>query len=124
MLGAFSHEPVVLTLPSGGGYVLYKIGCADNATTGSNGTWPPRLHEKPMVGLCRGCKNGVTASSVACSHPDQVYERECQDALFSRSLEGPWLRQNLSGFQRSVWPYVHCHAVPMPRTIAARAGSY
>lgn len=105
VLGAFSHEPVVLTLPKEAGYVLYKIGCADNATTGSNGTWPPRLHEKPMVGRCHGCKNGVTDPSVACSHPDQVYERACQDVLFATSLDGPWQRQNLSGFERSVWPW-------------------
>lgn len=105
VLGAFSHEPVVLTLPKEAGYVLYKIGCADNATTGSNGTWPPRLHEKPMVGRCHGCKNGVTDPSITCSHPDQVYERACQDALFATSLDGPWLRQNLSGFERSVWPW-------------------
>jgi hypothetical protein len=118
VLGAFSHEPVVLTLPRGEGYVLYKIGCADNATTGSNGTWPPRLHEPIMSGRCEGCKDGVTGKSVLCSHPDQVYERECQDALFSKSLGGPWLRQNLSGFGRSDWPWetVNLGLGPSPDT--------
>ena len=112
VLGAFSHEPVVLTLPKGEGYVLYKIGCADNATTGSNSTWPPRLApkypngtDKLLLGRCLGCANGVTNSSVFCPHPDQVYERECQDALFSPSLTGPWVRQNLSGFGSSDWPW-------------------
>ena len=41
-----------------------------------------------MPGRCLGCKNGVTDKAVLCSHPDQVYERACQDALFSPSLNG------------------------------------
>ena len=74
VLGAFSHEPVVLTLPKGQGFVLYKIGCADNATTGSNGTFHNRPGDKKLIGRCVGCKNGVTNQSVFCPHPDQVYE--------------------------------------------------
>ena len=63
VLGAFSHEPYVLTLPEGRGYVLYKIGCADNATTGSNATWPCRE--------CAACAWGMPPLDVrwgVCSH--------------------------------------------------------
>eukprot|EP01052_Picozoa_sp_SAG31_P022667 SAG31_NODE_1815_length_7210_cov_7.167628_2_plen_141_part_00 len=73
------------------GYVLYKIGCADDAITGSNGT--------TLVGRCNGCHNGSTeVAGVHCPPPDQYYERACQDALYAESLDGPWTRQNLSGF--------------------------
>ena len=65
VLPAFAHEPVVVPLPesAGGGYAMWKIGCADNATTGSNGT--------DLVGVCTGCRNGTTQGN--CPHPDQVY---------------------------------------------------
>ncbi len=106
VLEAFAHEPTVVRLPdsAGGGYVMFKIGCADNATTGSNTT-------TPFLGLCTSCSNGTTpcpgaAGCAACPHPDQVYERECQDALFARSLDGPWERHNLTGFGRSEWPWM------------------
>ena len=106
VLQAFAHEPTVVPLPEsvGGGYVMYKIGCADNATTGSNTT-------APFTGLCMTCSNGTTpcpsaAGCAACPHPDQVYERECQDVLFAHSLDGPWERHNLTGFGRSEWPWV------------------
>eukprot|EP01052_Picozoa_sp_SAG31_P019175 SAG31_NODE_1388_length_8538_cov_3.310843_3_plen_171_part_00 len=64
VLPAFSHEPVVVQLPAsaGGGYVLYKIGCADNATTGSEDT--------SLAGPCTGCSNGTTAG--LCPPPNQV----------------------------------------------------
>jgi hypothetical protein len=103
VIGSFTHEPIVLTLPNREGFVLFKIGCADNATTGSNGTYPEG--RKKLLGRCMGCTNGVTDGSVFCPHPDQVYERACQDALFSKSLDGPWLRQNLSGFGYPEWPW-------------------
>ena len=98
ILPAFSHEPVVVPLPLsvGGGFVLYKIGCADNATTGSEGT--------ALSGRCTGCSNGTTAG--LCPAPDQAtYLRDCQDVLFSRSLSGPWSRHNLSGFEPSSWDW-------------------
>lgn len=98
VLDAFAHEPVVVTLPEDKGFVIYKIGCADNATTGSNGTF--HGNGTKLFGRCFGCsKNGVTDKDIFCPHPDQVYERECQDVLFSTSLDGPWARQNLSGFE-------------------------
>ena len=116
VLPAFAHEPVVVPLPesAGGGYAMWKIGCADNATTGSNGT--------DLVGVCTGCRNGTTQGK--CPHPDQVYvsarslcllrslkkrlhaqERECQDVLFAESLNGPWRRMNMTGFGRSEWDW-------------------
>jgi hypothetical protein len=90
LLTYFAHEPVVVTLPEsvGGGYVLYKIGCADKAKTGSNGT--------KLDGPCTGCHNGSTSG--LCPGADQSYERACQDVLFSPSLDGPWTRRKLDGF--------------------------
>jgi hypothetical protein len=88
LLSYFAHEPVICPVPAaaGGGYLLYKIGCADGAVTGSNGT--------ALAGPCVGCSNGTTAGQ--CPHPDQVYERACQDLLFAPTLDGPWTRHNLS----------------------------
>lgn len=88
LLTYFAHEPVVVTLPDNAGFVLYKIGCADHAKTGSNGTW---LH-----GPCTGCHNGSTSG--LCPPADQSYERACQDVLFAPSLDGPWIRHDLAGF--------------------------
>ena len=98
ILPAFAHEPVVVALPAsaGGGYVLYKIGCADGALTGSNGT--------SVRGLCRNCHNGSTIGE-KCAQPDQSYERICQDALHSMSLDGPWRRVNLTGFGAEQWDW-------------------
>lgn len=75
-----------MALPNGSGYVLYKIGCADGGLAGSNGT--------KLVGPCRGCRNGTTEG--LCPHPDQSFERACQDVMFAKSLTGPWTRKNLS----------------------------
>ena len=96
----FAHEPTVVALQDsqGGGYVIYKIGCADGAATGSNGT---RLH-----GVCTNCRNGSTIGE-RCPAPDQSYERQCQDALHSHSLDGPWQRVNLSGFGTTQWDWEH-----------------
>ncbi len=79
---------MVVTLPHGEGYVLYKIGCADGAITGSNGT--------QLTGPCIHCSGG--AESGFCPGCDQSYERTCQDALHATSLDGPWTRFNLTGF--------------------------
>jgi len=86
LLPYFAHEPVLLELPKGGGYVIYKIGCADGAVTGSEGTG--------LVGMCTGCSNGTTEGF--CPGCAQSYEQACQDALFSKSLDGPWERRNLT----------------------------
>ena len=97
VLPAFSHEPTVVALPHGG-FVMYKIGCADRALTGSNGT--------SLRGLCTGCHNGSTEVAGAhCSAPDQSYERACQDVLHADSLDGPWTRSNLSGFAAGRWDW-------------------
>ena len=80
-------------------YVLYKIGCADNGTTGSSATF---------TGLCTGCSNGTTAG--LCPPPTQAYLRDCQDVLFARSLDGPWARHNLSGFGPGDWDWLHLNS--------------
>ena len=79
VLPAFAHEPVVVPLPesAGGGYAMWKIGCADNATTGSNGT--------ELVGVCTGCRNGTTQGK--CPHPDQVYVSAPLPSRLLRSLK-------------------------------------
>ena len=94
-----SHEPVVVALPAGEGYLLYKVGCADNATIGSNGKF---------TGLCTGCANGTTAGP--CPAPNQVYLSTCQDVLFASALHGPWTRRNLSGFEPSSWDWLHLNS--------------
>eukprot|EP01044_Picomonas_judraskeda_P027719 COSAG03_NODE_8925_length_759_cov_1.559091_1_plen_172_part_10 len=73
---------------AGGGYVIYKIGCADGAITGSNGTG--------LVGPCACCRNGTTDADCKCPAPQQSYEQVCQDVLHSNTLDGPWKRVNLS----------------------------
>eukprot|EP00966_Prymnesium_polylepis_P230332 5329290-Prymnesium_polylepis.1 len=95
LLPYFAHEPTVVTLPAsaGGGYVIYKIGCADGAVTGSNGTG--------LVGPCTHCRNGTTdhtdqGTAVQCPPPNQEYEQTCQEVLHSKSLDGPWERVNLN----------------------------
>jgi hypothetical protein len=117
LLSYFAHEPTVLTLPRGGGYVLYKIGCADGAVTGAGGTG--------LVGPCTQCSNGTTHNAdQTCPPPNQKYEQTCQDerargsnrrcahtcvvpaahtnaihlwqVLHATSLDGPWKRVNLS----------------------------
>jgi len=102
LLPYFAHEPTVVTLPGNAGYVIYKIGCADGAVTGSNGTG--------LVGPCTQCRNGTTdgGSSAkdpdghpsSCPAPTQAYETTCQDALHASSLDGPWKRVplNMSGW--------------------------
>lgn len=100
ILPAFAHEPTVVALPNGGGFVMYKIGCADGAVTGSNGT--------SLRGPCTGCRNGSTElAGVHCATPDQSYERACQDVLHATSLDGPWTRYNLSGFGVGRWDWAH-----------------
>ena len=47
-----------------------------------------------MVGPCTGCHNGSTTG--LCTHPDQYYERACQDVLHAASLDGPFVRHNLT----------------------------
>ena len=98
ILPAFAHEPRVVQLPEseGGGYVLYKIGCADGALTGSNGT--------SLRGPCTNCHNGSTIGE-HCTAPDAVYERACQDVLHADSLDGPWRRVNLTGFGQGQWDW-------------------
>ena len=94
VLPFFAHEPTVVALPGGGGYVMYKIGCADGAVTGSNHTSPP------TPGACSACNNGTTTGG--CPPVDPSYERTCQEALHADSLDGPWTRHNLTlGFP--VW---------------------
>lgn len=96
ILSFFAHEPTVVALPAsqGGGYVMYKIGCADGAVAGSNATHPP------SPGPCALCSNGSTTGK--CPPVDPSYERTCQDVLYAQSLDGPWHRRNLSlGFP--VW---------------------
>ena len=90
LLPYFAHEPTVVELPAavGGGYVLYKIGCADGAVTGSNGTG--------LVGACTDCSNGTTLPKAHCPGTDQSYERACQDVLHALHPDGPWKRVNLS----------------------------
>lgn len=90
LLPYFAHEPTIVQLPpsSGGGFVIYKIGCADGAITGSNGTG--------LVGPCTCCHNGTTNPKCNCPAPTQSYERVCQDVLHSHTLDGPWDRVNLS----------------------------
>jgi hypothetical protein len=78
----------------GGGYVIYKIGCADGAITGSNGTG--------LVGPCTCCHNGTTDADCNCPAPDQTHERTCQDVLHSRTLYRPWERVN-SGMPNWDW---------------------
>ena len=99
VLPAFSHEPVVVALPAGAGFLLYKIGCADNATVGSN---------SKFTGPCTGCANGTTAG--LCPAPDQAYLSTCQDVLFASTLSGPWTRRNLSGFEPSSWDWLHLNS--------------
>eukprot|EP00466_Bigelowiella_natans_P011760 jgi/Bigna1/90097/estExt_fgenesh1_pg.C_620034 len=84
IIGFFAHEPTVVKVDEG--YVMYKIGCADGAITGSNGTG--------LVGPCTHCSNGTTFGD--CPGTDQSYERACQDILFAPTLDGPWERQNMS----------------------------
>jgi hypothetical protein len=79
---------VELPAAVGGGYVLYKIGCADGAVTGSNGTG--------LVGPCTDCSNGTSWPKAHCPPPRQIYERACQDVLHAPHPEGPWERVNLS----------------------------
>ena len=101
VLPAFSHEPVVKRLPpsAGGGYVMWKIGCADKDETGSNGT--------ALAGPCTGCGNGTTTAP--CPPPNQAtYLRRCQDALFARSLSGPWTRHNLT--LDAQWDWLHLNS--------------
>ena len=90
LLPYFAHEPTIVKLPpsAGGGYVIYKIGCADGAITGSNGTG--------LTGPCICCHNGTTDADCDCPAPRQSYERECQDVIHSHTLDGPWERVNLS----------------------------
>ena len=98
ILPAFAHEPVVVQLPQsqGGGFVMWKIGCADDAMTGSNGT--------KLRGRCTNCRNGTTLGE-QCPAPDQSYERRCQEALFAEQLHGPWRRVNLTGFGSGQWDW-------------------
>lgn len=88
LLPLFAHEPVLVELPAseGGGYLIYKIGCADGAVTGSEGTG--------LVGPCTGCSVGITEGF--CPGCAQSYEQACQDVLHSKSLHGPWTRKNLT----------------------------
>jgi hypothetical protein len=64
ILSFFAHEPVVVTLPNRSGYVMYKIGCADGAVTGSNGTG--------LVGPCTVCEDGITTDEHKCLGCDQL----------------------------------------------------
>ena len=61
---------------------MYKIGCADGAITGSNGT--------SLRGPCTCCSNGTTDPNGNCPAPTQKYEQTCQNVLFAETLDGPW----------------------------------
>jgi hypothetical protein len=54
ILNYFAHEPTVVK--AGDEYVMFKIGCADGAVTGSN--------ETGLVGPCTGCVNGTTGRKI------------------------------------------------------------
>lgn len=80
-MGAFSHEPYVLTLPEGRDYVLYKLGCADNATTGSNATWPCRECAAFAVGASAALGIHRSTSEECPLAPPHAAPTECSNNL-------------------------------------------